>query len=122
MDWYPTMLTLAGVDTPAGLSFDGMDLSRVLLKGTPATERTAFWRYRGHRALRKGAWKLLISQTAQQKTGQAEPRTYLFDLDTDPADQVNLARAMPEKLRQLQAALSAWEKDVDADCQKVVNQ
>jgi arylsulfatase A len=51
MDWYPTMLTLAGVDTPAGLSFDGMDLSRVLLKGTPATERTAFWRYRGHRAL-----------------------------------------------------------------------
>jgi len=121
MDWYPTMLTLAGVDTPAGLRFDGMDLSSVLQKGTPAIERTVFWRYKGHRALRKGAWKLLISRTAPEKTGQLEPRTYLFDLDTDLAEQVNLAQTMPEKLKQLEAELRAWEKDVDADGQKAVN-
>jgi arylsulfatase A len=121
MDWYPTMLALAGVDTPADLSFDGMDLSSVLLKGTPAIERTVFWRYKGHQALRKGAWKLLISRTAQ-KGGQDQPKTYLFDLNADLAEQTNLVQTMPEKLKQLQAELRAWEKDVDADGQKAVNQ
>jgi len=59
---------------------------------------------RSQRAVRDGAWKLVIDQG----------RPLLFDLSKDPGERTDLVGRHPEIATRLKAALDAWMADVDA--------
>ena len=102
MDLAPTFLALAGARAPADARFDGRDLCDLLLRDRALPERTLFWRTPDAKAVRRGPWKLVLSGG---KSG-------LFDLDRDLSEQRDLAAVEPQRVRALQAELTAWEADV----------
>jgi arylsulfatase A-like enzyme len=102
MDLMPTLVAMAGAPRPAGQRFDGADLSGVLLRDEPLAPRALFWRDADEKAVRNGPWKLVTRAT----------RTELFNLGDDIGEQRDLSAARPERVRQLQGELAAWELQV----------
>ncbi len=103
MDLLPTYLELAGLALPPAdgpSALDGISLVPVLLRGESLAERTLFWQTADMKAVRRGAWKVVIEhdQPAQ-----------LFDLSTDLSERKNLALREPDRLRELLAALATWQ-------------
>ncbi len=103
LDIFPTSVKAAGasaaVKSPQQL--DGVDLIPFLTgekQGRP--HDTLYWRRGGgNRAIRDGDWKLL-----RYKAGAP----MLFNLAEDPAEQVDLAGAAPERVKLLQEKYKAW--------------
>ena len=74
MDWTVTMLSLAKVEIPSGLVFDGMNLIPHLTENTTVVPRTFYWRtsnYSKQDAFRSGDWKYLTSEEGEE---------YLFNI------------------------------------------
>lgn len=125
VDWYPTLLKLAGVSLEQKLPLDGRDAwpaitagaatphDAILLNTTPANG-----------AIRMGDWKLVIGGNVTETEESAEPKpkakkakgkkkaagpaVELFDLATDPNEKTNLASANPEKVAELRARLDTY--------------
>jgi uncharacterized sulfatase len=121
-DLAPSLLTLAGVPSPAGVAFDGEDVSAVLTGTAPGSRRAPlFWRRPPDRkawpahgipaqpdlAVRDGAWKLLCNYD-----GSAPE---LYDLARDPAENYDLADREPAVVRRLTAAVLAWHRAMPPD-------
>ncbi|HYO82926.1 MAG TPA: sulfatase-like hydrolase/transferase [Bryobacteraceae bacterium] len=105
MDMMPTILQVAGLQTPA--SVDGADLSKLLIQGTPLPNRTVFWEYAGQSAAREGRWKLLTSH----REGLGQPLVkgpWLSDLLADPGETRNFAQEQPSVVARLADALATW--------------
>jgi arylsulfatase A-like enzyme len=107
MDLTASILALAGVPRTEQPALDGIDVLPVLAGEAPTVERRLFWRMANRRtqqkAVRDGHWKLLID------AGDSR----LFDLAADPGEQRDLAAAHPDRVRALEAAMEAWEQEVD---------
>jgi len=65
-DWFPTLLKLAGVDMPAELAIDGVDVTPVLRGESVGIYPQRFWQWNRYvpvsacnAAMRDGDWKLL---------------------------------------------------------------
>ena len=102
MDLLPTLLSLTRTDAPKDLTFDGIDVSSTMLRGKAIPERPLFWRYNNQRAVRKGPWKLLITDTD----------TALYNLEQDIGESNNLYARQEDKAAELQAQLARWEQEV----------
>jgi len=114
IDVMPTLLKLAGAPSPyPDHSFDGVDLSPVLLGQTELQVRPLFWASLSNQgarseAMRSGSMKLVV-QHPQAKPGTFEnERVELYDLALDPKEQNDLAAARPEQAAELLAQLKAW--------------
>jgi arylsulfatase A-like enzyme len=114
VDFYPTMLEMAGVEKPKEHRLDGVSLVP-LLKQTGDIQRDAiFWHYphygnQGGKpggAVRKGDFKMIEFY----EDGHLE----IYNLKDDISETKNLAGAMPEKAAELRRLLDAWRKDVGA--------
>jgi arylsulfatase A-like enzyme len=106
-DLFPTLLSMAGVESSSGRDrLDGVDLSSLLLEGERLPARTLFWRIRQDRAVRQGPWKLV-------SVGGEAPM--LFDLARDLGEERDVAGQHPDVVEALQAAAVEWAKDVDAN-------
>lgn len=111
VDFVPTMLELAGVDTQnAGI--DGSSLVP-LLTGTGTLDRDGiYWHYPHYHhttpagAVRAGDWKLIEYYD--------DGRTELYDLKNDPGESTNLVDQHPKKAKQLLEQLRDWRKRVNA--------
>jgi len=114
-DFAPSLLKIAGVEVPAGTSFDGEDFSAVILGQTTTQERNAplFWRRPPDRpgppdnrfpdlALRDRHWKFLM-----QFDGS---RPQLYDLSQDVSESNNLADRQTERTEQYKKMLLDWNK------------
>jgi arylsulfatase A-like enzyme len=99
VDIVPTLLDLLSIDAPA--EFEGSTLRPIFGGGRSA--RPAFSEKRGT-AVRRGSWKLW-----KRPRGQLS----LFDLESDPTEQKDLAGHHPEKLRSLEAELASWEAGLE---------
>ena len=104
MDLLPTCARLAGAALPSGQKLDGVDLAPLLFDGQKLAPRTLFWRKRNLRAVRRGEWKLNLSE-------RQRPR--LYNLAEDVAETTNRAAQQVELVRELLSAYDIWEADVN---------
>jgi arylsulfatase A-like enzyme len=108
MDLTASILAVAGIAASPETRLDGMNLLPILEGRAPEVERTLFWRVSGARqqqAVRSGHWKLVVDQA----------RPLLFDLSSDIGERTDVIREHPDLATRLQAALDAWQADVDAE-------
>ncbi|MDF1852245.1 MAG: sulfatase-like hydrolase/transferase [Verrucomicrobiales bacterium] len=113
LDVMPTLLSLAEVELPAGRPLDGVDLSPVLLEQESLPERPFFWASmsnNGNRseAMREGPWKLVVTHPKAKPGTFENERTFLFRLDLDPKEEMDLSEQEPERTAAMLAALKAW--------------
>jgi len=125
IDFYPTLLEIAGAAIPDSHVLDGLSLVPLLKDPNGKLAREAiFWHFPcylqgpGGRepdkpfrtapagAIRMGDWKLI----EYFEDGGFE----LFNLKNDIGEQHNLADDMPDKVKQLHDTMATWRKQVDA--------
>ncbi len=119
VDFYPTLLEVAGASRPASQALDGESMVP-LLKGAGGVGRDAiFWHFPAYLqgnegtwrttpagAVRKGNWKLLEFFE--------DGRLELYNLAEDIGERNNLSKKMPDKTRKLHELLKLWRKSVGA--------
>lgn len=100
LDIAPTILEAAGLPIPE--TFDGQSLIGAdAVSSDPSVSRPFFWRAEHYRVVRDGKYKLQISEFPE--------KTWLFDLEKDPGEHVNIADAHPDIVSRLKDELSSWE-------------
>ncbi len=124
VDWFPTLLKLAGAPSAQKLPVDGRDLWPVLTQGakSPHEALVLGGTQPGVAAIRSGDWKLLVGAAGKKNSGQIE----LYNLVNDLGETTNLAATHPEKVRELRAhydraqstAVPSGEKPVAATKKK----
>lgn len=105
MDMMPTLLDLAGGTYPSEyqgrkiLPVEGKSLTPIFAGAERAGHEAIFWELNGHRAARKGDWKIVAVPKGPWE---------LYDLATDRGETKDLATEYPEKLDELVALYTAW--------------
>ena len=113
MDFFPTMLELAGLPTRPKLHADGQSLVKQL-RGDDTGARTLYWHYPHYHgsgwkpgaSIRDGDWKLIEFYHYE--------KFELYNLAQDPGEQKDLAKKEPQKAANLRAKLKAWQKEMRA--------
>ena len=123
IDFYPTLLEVAGIEKPADKILDGKSILPVL-KGGELEERPLYWHFpiyleggnietqdpvfrtRPGSAIRYGDWKLI----QYFENNDIE----LYNLKEDLGEKNNLARSNPDKAEELLALLDTWRKNTNA--------
>jgi arylsulfatase A-like enzyme len=119
-DLLPTFCELAGVPIPLGVS--GVSLAPTLTGKGIQRPRDFLIHEAGNQAsIIDGQYKLIrprgdtkSSASSKKKKRKKEPVTMLFDLNTDPAEQNNLAEVRPQLVKKLNALLTAERVDEPA--------
>jgi arylsulfatase A-like enzyme len=128
VDWYPTLVKLAGGTLEQKLPLDGLDIWPVLTQGAKSPHDALL--FCGGRpeqaAIRMGDWKLLSNASevdAEEPQSQAAGKkargkgtrvahgVELYNLADDIGEKNNLAEARPEKVKELRARLDAFLKN-----------
>lgn len=122
IDFYPTILELAGVSPPPSQLIDGVSLAPLLGVGDPKAlkERALYWHFPAYLeagpgsaepfrttpagAIRQDGYKLIEFF----EDGKLE----LYDLRRDIGEGDDLASAMPDKVRELHTRLRQWRARV----------
>lgn len=111
-DWLPTVAELCQVPLP-DLPLDGRSLVPVLQSATaPTPHDVLHWQVGNQWAVRQGPWKLIGNgQDPVGGTLNAEDKKlFLANLDDDPAEQQNQARAQPEVVQRLLRLHEDWSR------------
>ncbi|MCM8531977.1 MAG: sulfatase [Lentisphaeraceae bacterium] len=115
MDFYPTILELAGIPQRKDLHKDGTSLVSVLKNPKEDLSRESLvWHYphyhgsmwRPGAAIRSGKWKMIEFF----ETGKKE----LYNLENDLEEQHDLAKKMPEMIQELTKKMAKWRKNNNA--------
>ena len=96
VDLYRTIAMATGGQIPTDRVIDGTDLMPIVNHGTKP-DRPLFWKEGHQQTVQYQGWKLI-------RTGKPNNQ-WLFDLNTDPTEQTNLADSVPEKMAELTALL-----------------
>lgn len=107
LDLMPTILELTHTPYPASWKPDGMSLAPLLLQQKPLPARTLFWnneKAKFQYGVRRGPWKLV---------GTQEGETLLFNLSDNTSEQVNVAAAHQDIVKELEQAYISWKEDVN---------
>ena len=120
MDLVPTLIKIAGAESPEGIRFDGECLPDVLLgKSSGSRESPLFFRRPPDRdafygdndlpdlAIRKGKWKLLCEYDGSE----AE----LYNLDDDRGEKRNLAQTNNAIVSSMKDQLIRWHESMPPD-------
>ncbi len=114
MDFFPTLMDLAGIDTDPTISMDGVSLVPNLFSPSEITHRTLVWHYphyhgstwRPGSAIRSDQWKLVEFYE--------DHHTELYDLSADLAEAQNLQEKFPEKADSLKQVMHLILAEVGA--------
>jgi Arylsulfatase A and related enzymes len=98
---FATGAAASGAALPDERVIDGVDLMTLVESDAPP-DRPLFWRSGHYRVLLQDGWKLQVSEHP--------PRSWLFDLNTDPTERTDLFNAQPERA----AAMRARLDEIDA--------
>ena len=113
MDFFPTMLDLAGLPLRPELHVDGNSLLSQL-KGNDSGLRTLHWHYPHYHgstwkpgaAIREGNWKLIEFYHYNNFE--------LYNLENDISEENNLSKTHPNKAKELRKKLNNWQKKMNA--------
>ena len=113
IDFFPTLVELAGVDRGPRQPIDGISLVPALQGNELPARENLFWHFpcyvgrgRPSSALRNGDWKLIENFEDQSFE--------LYNLLTDPGERRNLASDNPDRTRALARVLRDWQDRVEA--------
>lgn len=114
MDFFPTMLELAGLDLKPELHSDGVSLVNLLEENGSIERNSMYWHYPHYHgstwapgaAIRDGDWKLI--EFYEYDTVE------LYNLRTDIGEENDLAEAQPEKKKELREKLRSWQIEMNA--------
>ena len=114
MDYYPTLLELAGMDPDPGQHIDGKSILPYLEDPQGEANRTLVWHFphyhgsawRPGSAIRDGNWKLIEFYE--------DNAVELYDLENDLEERVDLAQAFPDLAAKLRTRLHAELKKMGA--------
>jgi len=102
IDIFPTAAAAAQAPLPSDRTIDGVDLLPFVRgEATGVPHQSLFWRSGSYKTVLAGGWKLQVSQRP--------PKVWLFHLDDDPTERVELSAQHPDKVRELKAVLAAHE-------------
>ncbi len=108
MDWYPTILDLAGIEPPKGVQLDGHNLLPLIEdRNAPSPYRLMHWQWQQAWAVRQGDWKLIVNG----KLGITSPPladVHLGHLAEERPEQKNHARQQPEIVGRLKQLHAEW--------------
>jgi len=111
LDLHATALAVAGTKAE---KLDGVNLLPFLSgEKSGAPHEALYWRFGEQMAIRAGDFKLVrYDSNADTRTGRAEPVTAakLYNLASDIHEAKDLAAAMPEKVKELQAKWDDWNQ------------
>jgi arylsulfatase A-like enzyme len=132
VDWYPTLVKLAGGSLEQKLPLDGLDIWPVLTQGAKSPH-DAILNCGGQPsrvAVRRGDWKLLLNAGGADDEGGEKARAgkkarakgkgkaqassesaELYNLAADIGEKNNLAAEQPDKVKELRARLDQWMKN-----------
>jgi arylsulfatase A-like enzyme len=131
LDFYPTILKVAGINKPQDLILDGNSLIPLLTREGSLSARPIFWHFpvyleggndesqdslfrtRPGSAIRLGDWKLI----EYFENGDLE----LYNLGEDIGEKINLAGQEPGKLNELLDILNGWRQKLNAPVPKNLN-
>jgi len=125
VDWYPTLLNLAGVPLAQKLPLDGRDAWPTIAAGKPTPHDEILHNTTpGNGAIRVGDWKLVLNGSRGEDGSEAlaqpdnQPRKNkkkngvesieLFNIAEDPNEKTNLAAQQPDKAQDLLARLNTY--------------
>jgi arylsulfatase A-like enzyme len=101
MDIYATAAGIADAALPSDRIIDGVNLIPYISGENPGNPHdTLFWRQGHYQAVQADGWKLQVAHRPD--------KVWLFNLDEDPTEQVNLADTRPDKVEALKALLAAF--------------
>lgn len=114
MDFFPTMLELAGLPAQPELHADGVSLVPLLAGEKVKSDRALYWHYPHYHgstwapgaSIRDGDWKLI--EFYHYETIE------LYNLANDPGEQKDLSKSNPAKAEALLAKLHAWQQKMKA--------
>jgi len=103
VDWYPTLVKLAGGSLTQNLPLDGLDIWPVLSRGAKSPHKSLLvWGIKPNSiAIRSGKWKLVYNNNGYQ----------LFNLNKDISETNNLATTNVKKLKEMQTRLNSLMKN-----------
>ncbi len=114
VDWYPTLLRLAGVSVKQKFPLDGRDAWAALTQGKASPHTKILLNSTSNTgAIRVGDWKLVLNggrssdevdeiESGKSPTKEGES-VELFNLVNDPYEKQNLSEQQPEKVKELRA-------------------
>lgn len=101
LDFLPTILDAAGVQSLPGSVLDGVSLLPYLTgAAADAPHEQLFWGRKSDWAVRSGDWKLMKAR--------GRKKTMLFDLAADPAEATDLGPKNRTKAKELQDLYNNW--------------
>lgn len=114
VDFFPTLLEIAGVKETHDQPVDGVSLLPVLTRVDTLDREALYWHYPHYSnagatptgAVRAGSWKLIEFFE--------DNRFELYDLASDPSESMNLSESEPERVNLLREKLASWRMAVDA--------
>lgn len=119
IDLQQTLASLAGIETPSGKSYDGLDRSGVLL-GTPSPRtEPLYWEYGIYGTLKPGKAEhespvLAMRQGSMKYLSNPDgSNAQLYDLSQDPGEKNNLLHSLPKTSEKMRSSLLAWWSEME---------
>jgi len=123
IDWYPTLIGLAGGSLKQALPIDGKDVWPMITKSGKSPHKAILsvsTRGPSQAAIRMGDWKLIVADADESDgaTLKKQPKKYepvsLFNLADDPGESKDLSSAHPERVAKMRKELSTMLKGAAA--------
>jgi arylsulfatase A-like enzyme len=112
VDWYPTLLRLAGASPKQALPLDGRDAWPAIAEGKPTPHEEILHNVEPNQgALRRGSWKLIVRGKLPLAAGEKATGVELFNLADDPNEKTDLSAKHADKVKELLDRLNVYAKE-----------
>lgn len=122
IDFYPTMLEMAGASKPSGHVLDGVSIVPLLRGEKALNSRAIFWHFPAYlESYNEKQWPWRTTPAGAVRQGDfklieffEDGEIELYNLEDDLSEKKDLAKTMPGKAEELHRMLIEWRKSLNA--------